>query len=212
VLGSGKQLRPHWGALSESLTGMGNQGLVRRWREGQRLIHDNGITYNVYSDPESTSRPWPLDPLPLMMDPAEWKTIEAAVIQRAMLFNSILADLYGPQRLLREKMLPAELVFPNPAFLRSCWGIQPARLRVPAYVCGRPGRDRPTGNGGCWADRTQSPSAPATRSRIVWSPRAFCPMYSAASHIRRLANFFQTIATPCSAWCPPIARTRASCS
>ena len=67
VLGSGKQLRPQWGELSESLTAIGNQGLARRWREGQRLIHDNGITYNVYSDPESTSRPWPLDPVPVLL-------------------------------------------------------------------------------------------------------------------------------------------------
>ena len=42
-----------------------------------------------------------------------------------MLFNTILADLYGQQRLLRDDLLPRELVFPNPAFLRSCWGIMP---------------------------------------------------------------------------------------
>src|SRR5579863_5863478 len=83
MLASGKQLRPHWRPLSDSLAGMGHQGLTRRWREGQRLIHDNGITYNVYSDPESTARPWPLDPVPLVLDPNEWKTIEAAVIQRS---------------------------------------------------------------------------------------------------------------------------------
>ncbi len=191
VLGSGKQLRPHWLALSESLTAMGNQGLTRRWREGQRLIHDNGITYNVYSDPESTSRPWPLDPVPLMMDPAEWKTIEAAVIQRAMLFNSILADLYGPQRLLREKMLPAELVFPNPAFLRPCWGIEPPAAC--SCTCTRPiWRARPTGNGGCWPIARRLLPAPATRSKIGWSPRACCPMFSARRTSAGCANFFQT--------------------
>ena len=75
VLGSEKQLRPHWRALADSLTAMRHSGVERRWREGQRLIHDNGITYNVYSDPQATTRPWPLDPVPLMMDPAECKTI-----------------------------------------------------------------------------------------------------------------------------------------
>jgi uncharacterized circularly permuted ATP-grasp superfamily protein/uncharacterized alpha-E superfamily protein len=191
VLGTGKQLRPHWGALSESVTAMGNQGLTRRWREGQRMIHDNGITYNVYSDPESTSRPWPLDPVPLMMDPAEWKTIEAAVIQRAMLFNSILADLYGPQRLLREKMLPAELVFPNPAFLRSCWGIEPPGgvfLHMYAADLAR----SPDGQWWVLADRTQAPSGAgyALENRLVTT--RVLPDVFRASHIRRLANFFQT--------------------
>jgi uncharacterized circularly permuted ATP-grasp superfamily protein/uncharacterized alpha-E superfamily protein len=191
VLGAGKQLRPHWVALSESLTAMGSQGLARRWREGQRLIHDNGITYNVYSDPESTARPWPLDPVPLMMDPSEWKTIEAAVIQRAMLFNSILADLYGPQRLLREKMLPAELVFPNPAFLRPCWGIEPpggVYLHMYAADLAR----SPDGQWWVLADRTQSPSGAgyALENRLV-TTRVLSDVFR-ASHVRRLANFFQT--------------------
>src|SRR5271170_1946668 len=191
VLGSGKQIRPHWGALAESLTSMGQAGVERRWREGQRLIHDNGITYNVYSDPESTSRPWPLDPVPLMMDPSEWKTIEAAVIQRATLFNSILADLYGPQRLLREKMLPAELVFPNPAFLRPCWGIEPAGgvfLHMYAADLAR----SPDGQWWVLADRTQAPSGAgyALENRLVTT--RVLPDVFRASHIRRLANFFQT--------------------
>src|SRR6202522_1842801 len=191
VLGAGTKPRPQWGELSESLTAMGNQGLARRWREGQRLIHDNGITYNVYSDPESTSRPWPLDPVPLMMDPSEWKTIEAAVIQRATLFNSVLADLYGPQRLLREKMLPAELVFPNPAFLRPCWGIQPPGgvfLHMYAADLAR----SPDGQWWVLADRTQSPSGAgyALENRLVTT--RVLPDVFRASHIRRLANFFQT--------------------
>ncbi len=61
-------------------------------------IHDNGVTYNVYGDPKSTERPWPLDPIPLVIDPREWAAIEDAMRQRATLLNAILADLYGPQR------------------------------------------------------------------------------------------------------------------
>jgi uncharacterized circularly permuted ATP-grasp superfamily protein/uncharacterized alpha-E superfamily protein len=187
----GQQLRPRWSALAESLAAMGHQGLAHRWREGQRLIHDNAITYNVYSDPESTSRPWPLDPIPLMMDPAEWKAIEAAVIQRATLFNAILADLYGPQRLLREKMLPPELVFPNPSFLRPCWGIEPPGgtfLHMYAADLAR----SPDGQWWVLADRTQSPSGAgyALENRLVTT--RVLPDVFRASHVRRLANFFQS--------------------
>jgi len=191
MLGDGKQIRPHWHPLAEALTSMGQKGLERRWHEGQRLIHDNGITYNVYSDPESASRLWPLDPVPLMMDPAEWKTIEAAVIQRATLFNSVLADLYGPQRLLRDKMLPAELVFPNPAFLRPCWGIEPPGgvfLHMYAADLAR----SPDGQWWVLADRTQAPSGAgyALENRLVTT--RVLPDVFRASHVRRLANFFQT--------------------
>src|SRR5580704_5702454 len=114
VLDAGYQVRPHCLPLTDALTTMGHEGLAKRWQQGLRMIHDNGITYNVYSDPQSTARPWPLDPVPLVMDPAEWKRIESAIIQRATLFNAILTDLYGPQELLRENRLPADLVFPNP--------------------------------------------------------------------------------------------------
>src|SRR5579871_3788164 len=93
-LGSDQQIRPHWTALAESLAAMGHAGLARRWQQGRRLIHENGITYNVYSDPQNTWRPWTLDPFPLLMNPADRKAIESAMIQRAMLFNAILADLY----------------------------------------------------------------------------------------------------------------------
>jgi len=79
----GSHLRPHWREIAGSLAAIEHGGLARRWREGLRLIHDNGITYNVYSDLQSTFRPWPLDPIPLVMDPDEWSHIEAAMTQRA---------------------------------------------------------------------------------------------------------------------------------
>src|ERR1700730_8241722 len=190
VLSVEKRVRPHWNELAGSLAALGHAVLARRWQEGRRLIHDNGVTYNVYSDPRSTSRPWPLDPIPLVMDPAEWKAIEAGIIQRATLFNSILADLYGPQRLLREKMLPAELVFPNPSFLRSCWGIEPPGgvfLHMYAADLAR----SPDGQWWVLADRTQAPSGAgyALENRLVTT--RVLPDVFRASHVRRLANYFQ---------------------
>src|SRR5258707_15884375 len=58
-------IRPHWNALVDSLSTIGSDGLLGRWQEGRRLLHDNGVTYNVYGDPAATDRPWPLDPVPL---------------------------------------------------------------------------------------------------------------------------------------------------
>ena len=190
VLDSGFRVRPHWQGLTDSLTAMGHNGLAKRWQQGLRMIHDNGITYNVYSDPQSTARPWPLDPVPLVMEPGEWKRIEAAIIQRAMLFNAILADLYGPQELLRERGLPPELVFPNPAFLRPCWGIEPAGgifLHMYSADLAR----SPDGQWWVLSDRTQTPSGAgyALENRLV-STRVLPDVFG-NSHVRRLANFFQ---------------------
>jgi uncharacterized circularly permuted ATP-grasp superfamily protein/uncharacterized alpha-E superfamily protein len=191
VLGPKGELRPHWSALADSLDSMGHAELARRWQQGRRLIHDNGITYNVYSDPQSTARPWVLDPLPAIMDPSEWKSIEAAIVQRATLFNHVLADLYGPQRLLRDGNLPVELVLPNPAFLRPCWGIQPpggAFLHTYAADLAR----SPDGQWWVLADRTQAPSGSgyALEDRLVTT--RVLPDVFRGSHVRRLAHFFQT--------------------
>ncbi len=70
MLAADGSVRPHWRHLTEPLEEMGEAGFARRWQEGRRVIHENGTTYNVYSDPQSTGRPWPLDPLPFILDSA----------------------------------------------------------------------------------------------------------------------------------------------
>jgi len=191
VLESGDRVRPHWASLTEALGAMGHHGMSRRWQQGRRMVRDNGITYNVYSDPENTSRPWPLDPIPLILGQDEWKRIEGAIVQRATLFNSILADLYGPQRLLREGKLPPELVFPNPAFLRPCWGVEPPGgvfLHMYAADLAR----SPDGQWWVLADRTQAPSGAGytLENRLVTT--RVLPDVFRNSHVRRLALFFQS--------------------
>src|SRR5262249_23799161 len=104
---------------------MGLRQLSRRWQSGQQLIQSQGVTYNVGSLSDGAEYPWPMDPIPLVIDGREWASIEQAVIQRATLFNGMLADLYGEQRLLHERLLPTALVFASHHFLRPCFGITP---------------------------------------------------------------------------------------
>jgi uncharacterized circularly permuted ATP-grasp superfamily protein/uncharacterized alpha-E superfamily protein len=184
-------VRPHWRPLIDPLEQMGEAAFARRWQEGRRLIHENGTTYNVYADLQTTERPWPLDPLPLVLDPTEWPQIEAAIVQRATLLNAVLADLYGPQKLLRDHLLPPELVFPNPAFLRPCCHIPvPGGVYLHLYAA-----DLARSADGQWwviADRTQAPSGAgyALENRLVCS--RVLPDIFRAAHIERLALFFQT--------------------
>jgi uncharacterized circularly permuted ATP-grasp superfamily protein/uncharacterized alpha-E superfamily protein len=185
-------VRPHWRLLVESLEKMGEGGFARRWQEGRRLIHENGTAYNVYNDPDNAERPWPLDPLPLLLNSDEWLLIERAIRQRATLLNAILADLYGPQKLLRDRMFPAELLFPNPAFLRPCCHLPvPGNVYLNIYAA-----DLARSPDGRWwviADRTQAPSGAgyALENRLV-STRVLPDVFRIAG-IQRLAAFFQTV-------------------
>src|SRR5580704_12440352 len=190
TLAADGQVRPHFEPLIRSLEALGRSELTSRWENARRAIRTNGVTYNVYGDPEGTNRSWELDMVPLVISSAEWSHLERALIQRARLLNLILADVYGPQRLLRQGLLPPALLFANPAFLRPCHGIAvPRDLRLHLH-----GVDLARSPDGQWcvlADRTQAPSGAgyALENRIVISRSLPEPFRDC--RVQRLASFFR---------------------
>ncbi|MEQ1884580.1 MAG: circularly permuted type 2 ATP-grasp protein [Bryobacteraceae bacterium] len=181
--------RRHWRQLMVSLGRMGFDQLSRRWRTGQQLIQTNGITYNVYGDPQGKERPWLMDPIPLVMDENEWAGIERAITQRATLLNAILGDLYGPRNLIRQRSLPAALLFANSNFLRACSGIVPPQgVYLHSYAA-----DLARSPDGTWwviSDRTQAPSGVgyALENRLV-SARTLPSVFNQC-RVRQLYRFF----------------------
>jgi len=151
-------VRSHWKPLIERVALGDGTGAGRRSLElTRRLIIENGVTYNVYADPQGADRPWGLDPLPLVLTASEWHEIETGVAQRAQLLNALLADLYGAQRLLAEGTVPPELAFGHPNFLWPCHGVTPQGgdwLHIYAADLAR----APDGRWWVLADRTQAPS------------------------------------------------------
>jgi uncharacterized circularly permuted ATP-grasp superfamily protein/uncharacterized alpha-E superfamily protein len=182
-------LRPHCERFVRSLETIGRDEFTSRWEGARRSIRENGVTYNVYGDPQGVDRPWELDMVPLLISPAEWARLETALIQRTRLLNLILADLYGPLTLLGAGLLPPSLVFSNPAFLRPCHGIavpHGTHLHLHAADLVR----SPDGQWWVLADRTQAPSGAgyALENRIVLLrslPEAFRDC-----QVHRLASFF----------------------
>lgn len=168
---------------------MGYAEFDKREEAGQRLIQSNGITYNVYGDPQGKERPWLMDLLPLAIGASEWERIERAVAQRVTLLNAVLGDLYGPRRLLYDGLLPPELVFANPAFLRPCSGIVP---RGGVYLQNYAVDLARAPNGSWWviADRAQAPSGLgyALENRLV-SARTL-PTLLDRCRTRSLTGFF----------------------
>src|SRR6267378_1988733 len=123
-LGDDGKPRAHYAGLLAALRELGPAELKRRQETCQRLVHEQGITYNVYGDPRGMERPWQLDPIPFIIAPDEWRALEAGLIQRATLLNKILADCYGAQDLIRSRWLSPALVFGQPDFLRPCHNIR----------------------------------------------------------------------------------------
>ena len=185
-------VRTHWRRLFDQLQRSTPAQLLQRQALLARQIQENGVTYNVYADPKGADRPWELDLLPHVIDPQEWQHLSAGIAQRARLLNAVLADLYGPQRLISEGLLPAELVFGHNNFLWPCQGIAPpdgSFLHLYAVDLAR----TPDGRWWVTADRTQAPSGAgyALENRMIVS-RAFPDLYRDLK-VRHLSGFFRTL-------------------
>ena len=188
----GGEPRPHWQKVVEALETLGPRELAHCWQQARRMIHENGVTYNVYDDARGMERPWELDPVPWVIGPQAWAGLEAALAQRARLLNAVLADVYGPQRLLAEGLLPPELVFAHPGFLRPCHGLpvpNDCYLHVYAADLAR----TPDGQWQVLADRAQSPagSGYALENRQVLS--SILPEVLRDCRVQRLASYFAAL-------------------
>lgn len=188
------RVRSHWRSLIDGLLEDDARAARRATEFTRRMIVENGVTYNVYADVQGRDRPWILDPLPYLMTAEEWQGIEAGVAQRARLLNSVLADLYGPQELLAQGALPAEIPFGHPNFLWPCVGVSPPRDRWLALYAADLAR---SADGRWWvlADRTQGPSGPgyALENRQIVR-RAF-PHLAQSMDVRPLGSFFAALRT-----------------
>src|SRR6195952_5711628 len=192
MLDASGAVRPHWLRLYDQLQRSTPAQLVQRQALLARQIQENGVTYNVYADPKGADRPWELDLLPHVIAADEWQQLSAGIAQRARLLNAVLADLYGPQKLIAEGLLPAELVFGHNNFLWPCQGVTPPEgtfLHVYAVDLAR----TPDGRWWVTADRTQAPSGAgyALENRLIVS-RAFPELYRDLK-VQHLAGFFRSL-------------------
>ncbi|MDB5662302.1 MAG: hypothetical protein JWN59_640 [Sphingomonas bacterium] len=149
---------------------------------------------------EVQERRWPLSAVPLLIGEAEWATIEAGVVQRADLLESVLADIFGPQTLIADGALPAALVAGSPHFLRSMIGWTPPgrhRLHIYAVDLGR----GPNGEWRVLADHARAPAGAgyALENRLAAS--RVMGALQARLNVRRLAPFFSAFRDGLSAVC-----------
>ena len=127
-------LRAHWSMLVDGLNQFNHEERSARAVRLDRRVRETGIAYDVFADPNTRAQRWSLDLMPLVFSEIEWRTLEAAMVQRARLFDAILTDLYGAQTLMQQGLVPAELVFADKAFLRPCQNILPRAGHLQFYA------------------------------------------------------------------------------
>lgn len=155
-------VRPHAEPMVDRLHELGVDGLRRVASRVGELVDDDDITYNVVTgdDPNAqTSRTtsWRLDALPWVIDPDDWDRLARGLAQRSLLLDAVLRDFYGPQHTVRQQVVPPEVVFAHPGFLRRAAGVRPPGPRS-LFLHGADVGRLADGSFAVFADHTQSPS------------------------------------------------------
>ncbi len=136
-------VRPAWSDLADAVGDRGHAGMGRLSSAVRRLVDNDDITYTGV-DPtkqpvagnHDESRPWRLDPLPLVVSAPDWDVLETGLVQRSRVLNAVLADVYGDRRSLTEGVLPPELLFAHPGYVRVANGIEvPGHHQLFMHAC-----------------------------------------------------------------------------
>lgn len=186
------EIRPDWARFGRVLDRYDETALEAVQRKTERLLRESGVTYNVYGDPRGEHRLWALDPIPLILAEDEWAGIESGLVQRAELLDRLLADLYGPQRVFSDGLLPPEVVYAHGGFLRACVNAPlPGSHHLMFYAA-----DLARGpDGRMWVlgDRSQAPSGVGYALENRTTLTRVLPGVFRDCRVKRLSGFFRHV-------------------
>jgi uncharacterized circularly permuted ATP-grasp superfamily protein len=119
--------RSHYASLHERLIELGPDELERRDKVADLTMRQQGITFTVYGRDQGVERIIPFDPIPRLLAPAEWDKIERGLKQRVRALNLFIHDVYHQRLILKDRIVPPELVFGATGYRRECVGLQVPR-------------------------------------------------------------------------------------
>ncbi|WP_194767474.1 circularly permuted type 2 ATP-grasp protein [Tamlana sp. I1] len=190
LLTSELTIKPDWKILLDNLLKIGSKELAAKQSEIDWLLAENGVTYNVYNDPNGLNRPWNLNIIPFIIQQKEWELVEKGIKQRSELLNLILKDIYGERKLLKNGIIPPEVIYAHRGFLRACDQIDyktAKNLLIHAVDLAR-GPD-----GRMWVvnDRTQAPSGMGYALENRFSKSKVIPEIFDNIHVTQPSEFFK---------------------
>ncbi|MCA9085083.1 MAG: circularly permuted type 2 ATP-grasp protein, partial [Planctomycetaceae bacterium] len=185
-------IRQEWKSVADRLDTMGLTELCQRWHQARAQIARDGVTFNPHDSEGIVSRPWLLDAIPLVIEEAAWNQLTEQLAQRAQLMQLLLADLFGEQRLLKERIIPPDVLFGHPAWHPVYQDLYPAGHRFLEYYVTDLAR-APDGQWWATGDRTKSPFGLGyvLENRIVTSRMLSTTLRKVP--VKRLAPFYATL-------------------
>ena len=202
VLDSAGAVRPAWDELVAGYALRGDDRLQASAARLASAVSDEGVVYNQVDGTTTIPRPWLLDAVPLIVDGVEWAELEKAITQRSMLLDLILRDIYRDQKTINAGLIPPEMVFGHPGYVRKAARLEvagPHALFLHALDLGR----LSDGSFAVYGDRTQAPSGVgfAIADRRLIS-RTFPQLFQRCAP-RPMATFAGTLRLALTDYAPP---------
>jgi uncharacterized circularly permuted ATP-grasp superfamily protein len=130
-----RETRPHYASVVTRLKSLGRAAFEKRLRMTDMLFRNQGITFTVYSDTRGVEKIFPFDLVPRIVPAKEWELIERGLVQRITALNLFCQDIYHQQRILRERIIPPELIYGAKMFRREMFGVKVQR-DIYIHICG----------------------------------------------------------------------------
>ncbi|MBK1693389.1 hypothetical protein CKO09_01355 [Chromatium weissei] len=181
--------RGHYLPMWEHIQITGQQMLGSKAHDAHLALHNEGVTFTVYSDAdEGIERVWPFDILPRIIPAAEWRQIEAGIKQRIRALNLFLKDLYHGQRILKDGVIPPELIYRGKDFRREIMDIDPPH-DIYTHISGVDLIRDEAGNYLVLEDNLRTPSGVSymIENRII--ERRILPEFFARYRVRRVEHY-----------------------
>ncbi len=131
--------RAHYRPLWDHIRATGQNSLEVKAHESQLALQTEGVTFTVYGESdEGIERIWPFDLIPRIITAMEWEKIESGLKQRVKALNLFLNDLYTDQKIIKDGVIPPELIYQGKDFRREIMGITPPPGNLHPYQRHRP--------------------------------------------------------------------------
>lgn len=101
--------------------------LRKRQQAAERVILNMGMTFGVYGSDEGHEQIFPFDIVPRIVEAPDWTLIDTGLRQRLRALNLFIDDVYHEQKILKDNVIPSELIYSSKGFLKACWGLNPPR-------------------------------------------------------------------------------------
>jgi uncharacterized circularly permuted ATP-grasp superfamily protein len=181
--------RDHYRPLWEHIRRKGQSALAEKVHEAHLALHTEGVTFTVYDNTEDAiERVWPFDLIPRIIPAAEWASIEAGLKQRVRALNLFLRDLYHGQRVLKDRVIPPELIFAGKDLRREVMDIEPPQ-GIYTHIAGIDLIRDATGRYLVLEDNLRTPSGVSymIENRVV--ERRILPEFFARYRVRRVEHY-----------------------